>query len=172
MANYRGLPATACDHCGEIVLRGASRCKNCFESLGEVKRHGIWGIAVLNVLLVAVLFLGIRAWKNVPPQINVITDQETQSIVIVRKFSKERFEADRIHFGEIKHIESVASENFLTGSSWSVAVLDNTGARYELNTSSKGTLDGYAQQIADVTGKPLERVDKQRHSDLLGPVDQ
>jgi len=170
MSNYRGLPATTCPHCEEVVLRGASRCKNCFEPVRVEGPGNIWGFLLLDAALILILVVGLNAAYRGYPQMNVIVDEESATIVVIKKFDEERYEADRIPFKDIVRIESLAEQSMLKGRWWQVSVIDTNQERHEINFSRSSSLDGYAQQIADLISIPLETIDNQTHSKLLGPV--
>ena len=163
MANFRGLPATTCPHCSEVVLRGALRCKNCFEPTEEEKRGSIWGFLLLDVVLLFVLVVGLQSFYRGYPQRNVIIDEESQSVVVIRKYSEERHEVLRLPFSQIKSIESLADQGTLKGNYWTVSVIDLDQNRHEIRYSTKGTLRNYAEEISEIVGKPYAHIDNQKH---------
>jgi len=52
-----------------------------------------------------------------------------------------------------------------------VSLYNGAGERHVLTRSQKGSKLSFATQLEEITGKPLEVIDKQKRSSMLGPKD-
>ena len=151
------MATKTCPSCDAEVPAAASRCKYCFHDFTEAppkKKNGLLGL--FGLLAAMTLFgactLAYIFYFNAAERI--VVDGETQSIVITRTTATAT-ETERVPFEQVAKVEHVMGGE---KAMFEVVAVTNDGKRYIIKRSEEQPMQGHAEHVASVIGKPMEEV--------------
>ncbi|MFH1464840.1 MAG: hypothetical protein ABIO70_10690 [Pseudomonadota bacterium] len=165
------MSTKTCPSCGAEVPTSAARCKHCFHDFAEAPRKRSGGLLLLLFTIAAMVCVGAVAMYYVVHEQavkrNVVIDEESASIIWTTT-SSEGTSTERLRFADIKEIEFVIGGKWAT---WEVYAVTPTDDHKLLSSSDTGTLEGYAQHIANVMDKPVVEIRNLKNFDEKYTVD-
>jgi hypothetical protein len=160
-----------CPSCGAEIPISAARCKHCFHDLAEGPPKRTGGLLLLLCTIAAMVCVGAGVMYFVvhkqAVKRNVVIDEESTSVIWTTT-SSQGTSTERLLFSEIKEIESVIGGKRAT---WEVYAITSEGDRRLLNASDQGNLQGYAEHLAAVMGKPVVEIRNSKDFDEKYTVD-
>lgn len=151
------MATKTCPSCAAEVPVAASRCKYCFHDFTEAPPKKKSGLVGLALLLAAMAIFGAGTLGYIfyfQAAERTVVDQETKSIVITRTTATNT-STERVPFDRVTKVEHVMGGEKAT---FEVVAVTGDGSRYIIKQSDEKPLQGDAEHIASVIGKPMEEV--------------
>lgn len=145
-----------CPNCGAEIPAIAYRCKECFHDFDVAKPTGNSPMALLVAAAAIALAAAGTFWllSGHPTDERIFVDGPTRTVQWVRQYNDGSLSTDRLRFDDIDRLEYV-----ITTTDQRIEAVTRTGDRKLIERHGSKSLQGRAEQYAEVMDRPLQVVD-------------